>query len=275
MYCTPISWSRDSGSWWHTMRPAPCSIGAPPEVPDMSQFALKWIFVLDADYAVDAKAYLPGDFTTGCAFEDRSGRRRLEIHPGGIVKVLASYAWDGCTPKFAIWDVVIGAPDGVPNSVTKKPKAHYASLIHDALYQFLDDGLPITRHAADRLFPDARRFRSALDLLHRGARARRGRASNHALEAKLPGAKGRAVARTPAPKPIGTTVFGHATPEAAPDKHLQGICPRIAYPCDFPDTSHENPRASPARRVARTRWRMLPCRADFLLATIDMNWIDR
>lgn len=118
----------------------------------MSKFAVKWIFVLDADYTIDLKAHLPPDFSQACAFEDRSGKRRLEIYPDGTAKILARYAWDGCTPKYAIWDIVLGIPDGVPNSITEKPKAYYASLVHDVLYQFLDADLPFTRSGADRIF---------------------------------------------------------------------------------------------------------------------------
>lgn len=47
---------------------------------------------------------------------------------------------------------MIGTPDGAPNRKTCKPKAYYASLVHDALYQFLDAGLPMTRLEADRIF---------------------------------------------------------------------------------------------------------------------------
>ena len=95
----------------------------------MSQFAVKWTYVLDEDCSFNVKSHLPNDFTTGCAFEDQSGKRRLEIHSDGTAKVLAEYAWDGCTPKYALWDIVLGTPDGVPNDKTKKPKAYYASLI--------------------------------------------------------------------------------------------------------------------------------------------------
>ena len=33
-----------------------------------------------------------------------------------------------------------------------QPKAYYASLLHDVLYQFLDCGLPLTRAQVDRIF---------------------------------------------------------------------------------------------------------------------------
>jgi len=104
----------------------------------MTQLALEWVFVLDGDYAWPSGR----SFVEDCAFEDSSGKRRLEIRKNGEIKVLAGYAWDGCTPKFSLWDICVGTPDGVPNANTKKPKAYYASLLHDALYQFSMQGLP-------------------------------------------------------------------------------------------------------------------------------------
>lgn len=113
---------------------------------------LKWIYVLDQDYSYNVKSHLSNECANGCAFEDERGKRWLEIYPDGTAKVLAEYAWDGCTPKYALWDIALGTPDGVPNIKTKKPKAYYASLIHDVLYQFLDADLPIKRAGADRIF---------------------------------------------------------------------------------------------------------------------------
>lgn len=118
----------------------------------MAIISLDWIYILAEDFTYDISKYLPVDFREGCAFQDRKGTRRLEIRPDGTVRIPAGYAWDGCTPKFALWDIVIGTPDGMPNQETKKPKAYYASLLHDALYQFLDDGLPLRREQADQLF---------------------------------------------------------------------------------------------------------------------------
>jgi hypothetical protein len=114
----------------------------------MSQFSVKWIYILDQNYKWESGF----KFQEGHAFEDQTGKRRLKIHPNGEIKVLAGYAWDGCTPKFAVWDVHIGTPDGVPNAHTKKPKTYYASLLHDALYQFLDAELPLSRAEVDRVF---------------------------------------------------------------------------------------------------------------------------
>lgn len=121
----------------------------------MSAKAVKWIFELSADYEYNIRAHLPADFSQACAFVDKDGHRRLEIDADGTARVLAGYAWDGCTPKLFLCDLVIGTPDGVPNAVTRKPKAYYASLLHDVLYQFLWSGdLPVTRAAADRIFLD-------------------------------------------------------------------------------------------------------------------------
>jgi hypothetical protein len=118
----------------------------------MPIIALDWIYVLGEDFDYPIGQYLSADCREGCAFQDRRGARRLEIHPDGTLRIPAGYAWDGCTPKFALWDIVIGTPDGMPNQTTQKPKAYYASLVHDALYQFLDAGSPITREQADQLF---------------------------------------------------------------------------------------------------------------------------
>jgi hypothetical protein len=118
----------------------------------MSSFKVKWIYVLDKDFTFDIKSHLPPDFSTGCSFQDRDGKCWLEILPNGMATVFANYAWDGCTPKFSILDILIGTPDGIPNSLTKKPKTYYASLMHDVLYQFLDAGSPVSRAGADKVF---------------------------------------------------------------------------------------------------------------------------
>lgn len=118
----------------------------------MSRSAAAWIFELEADYTYNIRAHLPAGWHTGYAFKEKGGRRLLEIRPNGDARVPAGYGWDGCTPKFVIWDIVCGAPDGIPNPHTRKPKAYYASLLHDVLYQFLDCGLPLTRAQVDRIF---------------------------------------------------------------------------------------------------------------------------
>jgi len=80
----------------------------------------------------------------------------LKIDISGNITIKGSYgngyAWDGCSPKFNVLDIfLIGTPDGRINVNTGKPVTYYASLIHDALYQFRKD-LGIKRKVADKVF---------------------------------------------------------------------------------------------------------------------------
>lgn len=118
----------------------------------MNIYSVRWIYVLENDYKIEITLPLPEKYPAGCAFEDKNGKRWLEIDAEGKPKILANYAWDGCTPKYAIWDIVFGTPDGIPHTKTQKPKAYYASLVHDVFYQFLDSGLTISRKEADQYF---------------------------------------------------------------------------------------------------------------------------
>ena len=114
----------------------------------MNKFRVKWLFVIDEDYSWQSGLAIPEN----ADFYDKSGVKRLEIRQNGEIKVLKDYAWDGCTPKFCILDLVLGVPDGIVHERTKRPKTYYASLVHDALYQFLDDDMPLSREDADHCF---------------------------------------------------------------------------------------------------------------------------
>ena len=61
---------------------------------------------------------------------------------------LTGYAWDGCSPKFQLGDLIFGTPDGVIG-MNHKPKTYIASMAHDILYQFRDQlfsaGFPFHR----------------------------------------------------------------------------------------------------------------------------------
>ena len=95
-----------------------------------------------------------GDFTVDkdYVFRDKKGKIRLLIDSDGQLTVMKGYSWDGCSPKICILDILIGTPDGAVYAPTGKPKTYYASMVHDALYQFLDSQAPITRKQADRCF---------------------------------------------------------------------------------------------------------------------------
>lgn len=82
----------------------------------------------------------------------------LEISVDGEIKIKASednkYSWDGCTPKFSIFNLfILGTPDGHIDYRTGKPFTYKASLIHDALYQYIDS-VPISKKEIDLLFKE-------------------------------------------------------------------------------------------------------------------------
>jgi hypothetical protein len=79
----------------------------------------------------------------------------LEISTSGQIRVKANeggYAWDGCTPKWSLLNLcIVGAPDGHIDYRTMQPYTYAASLVHDALYQYLDS-VPVAKEDIDRLF---------------------------------------------------------------------------------------------------------------------------
>ncbi|MCK9423698.1 MAG: DUF1353 domain-containing protein [Bacteroidales bacterium] len=79
----------------------------------------------------------------------------LNIDPYGKILVKGSngngYAWDGCSPKWNILDITWGTPDGRLDFETEEPMTYYASMIHDALYQYKGDA-GISRKEADIIF---------------------------------------------------------------------------------------------------------------------------
>ena len=146
----------------------------------------KWLYRLDHPVTWRSGHPFPHDM----AFNDLSGIRRLEITSDGAITVLAGYAWDGCTPKFNFFDVLFGTPDGVVDTRTGRPKTYYASLYHDALYQFLGTGLPLRRVTIDRFFRPRSLYFAAVrlfgNLFRRTAKyAPRNRGHRVPLEASL------------------------------------------------------------------------------------------
>lgn len=100
----------------------------------------------------------------GCSVLSKSRHRVRYFH-----KMQRTYAWDGCSPKRSwFWVLIIGTPDwwqrklaittwSARGALERKevfwPMTHYASVVHDALYQYLRH-IPITPEEADRLFFD-------------------------------------------------------------------------------------------------------------------------
>ncbi|MFA5669432.1 MAG: DUF1353 domain-containing protein [Balneolaceae bacterium] len=69
------------------------------------------------------------------------------------IRVIAheGYAWDGCTPKFHLKNIIVGVWDGPILYATKLPQAYLASLIHDILCQYMGKHA-ISRKQADQIF---------------------------------------------------------------------------------------------------------------------------
>ena len=99
----------------------------------------------------------PSDFShrTAWKLDQPFISKWLEISTDGLVTVKANdtgYAWDGCTPKYSFFDIaVVGVPDGHIDIRTMKPFTYRASMVHDALYQYLDT-IPVLKRSVDRLF---------------------------------------------------------------------------------------------------------------------------
>ena len=85
---------------------------------------------------------------------------------------LTGYAWDGCSPKFQLGDLIFGTPDGVIG-MNHKPKTYIASMAHDILYQFRDQLVgKVTRKQADAIFLEQMKKQHFLlaNLYYRGVR---------------------------------------------------------------------------------------------------------
>nr|VFK12393.1 MAG: hypothetical protein BECKLPF1236B_GA0070989_103422 [Candidatus Kentron sp. LPFa] len=94
-------------------------------------------------------------YETGWKLEKPFVSKWLEISASGRITIKANedgYRWDGCTPKWSVFNLfIIGIPDGHIDHRTMKPYTYYASLVHDAMYQYLDS-VPVTKKQIDLLF---------------------------------------------------------------------------------------------------------------------------
>lgn len=119
---------------------------------DGKKFYAEWLMICDGMIIVN-----PGE-----SMVDHTARTVTFDH-----SVKRAYAWDGCTPKrFFWWFMVFGTPDFWHQERTIKTidadgrivdravvwqLAHHASLVHDALYQYLEH-IPLGKKDVDRLF---------------------------------------------------------------------------------------------------------------------------
>jgi len=77
--------------------------------------------------------------------------RWLRIYPDGEIIIRKGYSWNGCSPKFVLFDIAIGTPEGIIIQPENVPITYFASLLHDCLYQFRKH-IGITRKQADNEF---------------------------------------------------------------------------------------------------------------------------
>ncbi|MBI5584548.1 MAG: hypothetical protein HY892_12070 [Deltaproteobacteria bacterium] len=114
----------------------------------MCRNTVRWLYRIDRSYSWESGLEVSQDLV----FRDAEGKVRLVVEVGGRLTVMAGYAWNGCSPKVCVLDILVGTPDGAVHERTGKPKTYFASMVHDALYQFLDAESPITRVQADGCF---------------------------------------------------------------------------------------------------------------------------
>jgi hypothetical protein len=103
-----------------------------------------WIFKIEEDF-VYKSIHLGKSFDSEWLRLDTDGTITIKANNRG-------YAWDGCTPKVSILGLLIlGTPDGHVDVETGRPLTYYASLVHDAFYQYLED-IPVSKQEIDRQF---------------------------------------------------------------------------------------------------------------------------
>ena len=110
--------------------------------------SVRWLYRLERNFTWESSHPIPDDLV----FRDKTGEVRLIIDTDGRITVTEGYAWNGCSPKVCVFDFLVGTPEGVVHAGTGRRKTYFASLVHDALYQFLPEGLPYRRRDADRFF---------------------------------------------------------------------------------------------------------------------------
>ena len=114
----------------------------------MCRNGVAWVYRAEKSFVWDSALTIGEDRV----FLDANGKVRMIIETTGRITVTRGYSWNGCSPKFCVLDILLGTPDGVVHKDTGRPKTYFASMVHDALYQFLKADSPITRQQADNCF---------------------------------------------------------------------------------------------------------------------------
>jgi hypothetical protein len=109
----------------------------------------RWVWVHKVEHPVTYQSHVQGhEFDSQWVSLDKEGL--VTVHAGKD----KAYAWDGCSPKIALGkQFIIGTPDGYKDIYMEMPITGKASLIHDALYQYLHI-IPIPKVEVDKMFRD-------------------------------------------------------------------------------------------------------------------------
>ena len=110
---------------------------------------VNWLFKLEKNYSWESGLRLENDYVY---FDANKNKVRLIVEKNGRITITKGYCWNGCSPKVCIFDINVGTPDGVVHRKSGRPKTYFASLVHDALYQFRKVDAPYTRRQADACF---------------------------------------------------------------------------------------------------------------------------
>ena len=115
----------------------------------------KYLFTLKEDYHFHINYKPIAAKFQNAIFEgrDKNGRLWLILYQNGNGTIKAGYSHDGASPKLCLFGRVIGTPDGKIDELTGVPITYHATLVHDALYQFLPH-TPYSRKSIDDLFLD-------------------------------------------------------------------------------------------------------------------------
>lgn len=125
-----------------------------------------WLYKLKKDYVWKS----PYTHEKNWGFVDVNGALQLKLMSDGHIIVMKDYCWDGCTPKFCFFDVLLGMPEGVILKKIGTPKTWDASLVHDALCQFLPAELPLTQKQVDKCMLELLQMRTfSLSYFYYGA----------------------------------------------------------------------------------------------------------
>ena len=75
----------------------------------------------------------------------------VTLKEDGAIIIERGYSWNGCTPKYDVFGVVLGAPEGIINK-RGYPTTYFPSCVHDVFYQISKKVELLPRSLVDRLF---------------------------------------------------------------------------------------------------------------------------